>query len=51
MTENARPLPTFISVDDHAVESPTLWQDRPPRRWREHGPLVDNSRRHAAHER
>ena len=30
----------FISVDDHLIESATLWQDRLPARWREAGPRI-----------
>jgi predicted TIM-barrel fold metal-dependent hydrolase len=30
----------LISVDDHLVEHPTLWQDRLPSRFREQGPRV-----------
>lgn len=30
----------IISVDDHLIEPPTLWQDRLPARWRASGPKV-----------
>jgi predicted TIM-barrel fold metal-dependent hydrolase len=33
-------LPRIISVDDHVVEPPTLWQDRLPARYRDVGPRV-----------
>jgi hypothetical protein len=44
MTHFAPSLPKIISVDDHAVEPPALWQDRLPRRWREQGPRVMRTR-------
>ena len=28
-------FPKIISVDDHIVEPPTLWQDRVPAKYRE----------------
>jgi predicted TIM-barrel fold metal-dependent hydrolase len=34
-------LPLIISVDDHIVEPPTLWQDRLPAKYRERGPRVE----------
>jgi predicted TIM-barrel fold metal-dependent hydrolase len=34
-------LPRIISVDDHVVEPPMLWQDRLSRADREHGPRVE----------
>jgi predicted TIM-barrel fold metal-dependent hydrolase len=33
-------LPRIISVDDHVVEPPSLWQDRLPTKFREDGPRV-----------
>jgi predicted TIM-barrel fold metal-dependent hydrolase len=33
-------LPNIVSVDDHIVEPPTLWQDRLPSKHREAGPRV-----------
>jgi len=33
-------FPRIVSVDDHVVEPPGVWQDRLPRRLREHGPRV-----------
>ena len=37
-------LPKIISVDDHVVEPPHLWQDRLPARMREQGPRVERAR-------
>lgn len=39
-------LPRIISVDDHTVEPPTLWQDRLPARYRDIGPRVRRTRGH-----
>ena len=36
--------PKIISVDDHVVEPPTLWQDRLPAKYREIGPRVVRKR-------
>src|SRR5262245_60934776 len=33
-------IPKIISVDDHVVEPPHVWQDRLPERYRETGPRV-----------
>jgi predicted TIM-barrel fold metal-dependent hydrolase len=33
-------LPRFISVDDHVVEPPGLWEERLPTKWRDLGPRV-----------
>jgi predicted TIM-barrel fold metal-dependent hydrolase len=37
-------LPKIISVDDHVVEPPHLWQDRLPQRMREQGPRIERAR-------
>ena len=37
-------LPGVISVDDHVVEPPHVWQDRLPARMRERGPRVERAR-------
>ncbi|HSO97083.1 MAG TPA: amidohydrolase family protein [Acidimicrobiia bacterium] len=37
-------LPKAISVDDHVVEPPHVWQDRLPSRMREQGPRVERAR-------
>ena len=37
-------LPKIISVDDHVVEPPTLWQDRLPSKFRDEGPRVERRR-------
>ena len=34
------PLPKIISVDDHVVEPPNVWQDRLPSKYAEVGPRV-----------
>ena len=31
-------FPKFISVDDHVIEPPNVWQDRLPQRFKERGP-------------
>ncbi len=36
----SEPLPMIISVDDHVVEPPTVWQDRLPSKYAEVGPRV-----------
>jgi predicted TIM-barrel fold metal-dependent hydrolase len=36
----SEPLPLIISVDDHVVEPPTVWQDRLPSKYLEVGPRV-----------
>jgi predicted TIM-barrel fold metal-dependent hydrolase len=35
-----REIPRIISVDDHVVEPPNVWQDRLPAKWRDVGPRV-----------
>ena len=37
-------LPKAISVDDHVVEPPHVWQDRLPARMREQGPRIERGR-------
>src|SRR5258705_10260639 len=34
-------LPRIISVDDHIVEPPNLWQDRLPAKYKARGPRVE----------
>jgi hypothetical protein len=36
-------LPKAISVDDHVVEPPHVWQDRLPSRMRAQGPRVERA--------
>src|SRR6516162_6957421 len=36
----SEPLPLIISVDDHVVEPPNVWQDRLPAKYSEVGPRV-----------
>ena len=33
-------IPRIISVDDHVVEPPDLWQDRVPAKYRDRAPRV-----------
>ena len=44
MSDLATTLPMIISVDDHVVEPPHLWQDRLPAKLREQGPRVERAR-------
>ena len=37
-------IPRIISVDDHVVEPPDLWQSRLPERFKERGPRVERKR-------
>jgi len=37
-------LPKIISVDDHVVEPPHVWQTWLPEKWRERGPRVEDKR-------
>ena len=37
-------LPKIISVDDHVVEPPHVWQQWLPEKWRERGPRVERKR-------
>ena len=43
MSTNAAstPMPKIISVDDHLVEPPHLWQSRLPAKYRDQGPRVE----------
>ncbi len=34
-------FPKFISVDDHVIEPPNVWQDRLPAKYREVGPRIE----------
>ncbi|MFM7224639.1 MAG: amidohydrolase, partial [Actinomycetota bacterium] len=34
-------IPPIISVDDHVIEPPNVWQDRLPERLREVGPRIE----------
>ena len=40
MNPTARDIPWIVSVDDHVVEPPHVWQDRLPAQLRERGPRV-----------
>ncbi|MBV8951651.1 MAG: amidohydrolase [Actinobacteria bacterium] len=37
-------LPRIISVDDHVVEPPHVWQTWLPKKWRERGPRVERKK-------
>ena len=37
-------IPPIISVDDHIVEPPHLWQEWLPARYRDRGPRVERRR-------
>ena len=37
-------LPRIISVDDHVVEPPHVWQTWLPEKWRARGPRVERKR-------
>ena len=37
-------LPRIISVDDHVVEPPELWQSRLPARFRDRGPRIERKK-------
>ena len=39
-----RELPKIISVDDHVVEPPHVWQTWLPEKWRERGPRVERKK-------
>ena len=39
--DDGRVLPKIISVDDHVVEPPHVWQTYLPQRYREKGPRVE----------
>ena len=40
LPQEADGIPNIVSVDDHIVEPPTLWQDRLPLKYRDSGPRV-----------
>ena len=40
----SRAARSIISVDDHVVEPPHLWQERLPARMREQGPRIERAR-------
>ena len=44
MSGGAREIPKIISVDDHVVEPPHVWQNWLPARFREKGPRVEQAR-------
>jgi len=37
-------IPKIISVDDHVIEAPNVWQDRLPSKYAESGPRVERKR-------
>src|SRR3546814_19299952 len=39
--DGARELPTIVSVDDHVVEPPHVWDSWLPQRFRDRGPRVE----------
>jgi predicted TIM-barrel fold metal-dependent hydrolase len=39
-----RELPKIISVDDHVVEPPHVWQTWLPEKWRERGPRIERKK-------
>jgi predicted TIM-barrel fold metal-dependent hydrolase len=39
-----RPIPKFVSVDDHVIEPPNVWRDRLPAKYRDVGPRVERLR-------
>jgi len=43
-TDTRAEIPRIISVDDHLVEPPHLWQKWLPARWRDRGPRVERRR-------
>jgi predicted TIM-barrel fold metal-dependent hydrolase len=43
-TGERRELPKIVSVDDHVIEPPNVWQDRLPARYRDVGPRVERKR-------
>src|SRR5215212_11606957 len=40
----AMDLPKIISVDDHVVEPPHVWQTWLPEKWQERGPKVESKK-------
>lgn len=43
-TTSTRTIPRFVSVDDHIIEPPNVWQDRLPEKYRAVGPRVERLR-------
>jgi predicted TIM-barrel fold metal-dependent hydrolase len=41
---SVRPLPRIVSLDDHVMEPPELWQNRLPRKYLDVGPRVERRR-------
>ncbi|MCW2829722.1 MAG: amidohydrolase 2, partial [Aeromicrobium sp.] len=40
----------IVSVDDHLIEHPRVWQDRLPQKWLERGPkIVEQDNMHLWH--
>ena len=39
-----RELPLIVSVDDHVIEPPNVWQDRLPARYRDVGPRIERKK-------
>lgn len=43
-TATTRTIPRFVSVDDHIIEPPNVWQDRLPEKYKAVGPRVERLR-------
>jgi predicted TIM-barrel fold metal-dependent hydrolase len=43
-TGERRELPKIVSVDDHVIEPPNVWQDRLPAKFRDVGPRIERKR-------
>jgi predicted TIM-barrel fold metal-dependent hydrolase len=43
-TTAERTIPKFVSVDDHIIEPPNVWQDRLPEKYKAIGPRVERLR-------
>ncbi len=43
-TTTTRTIPRFVSVDDHIIEPPNVWQDRLPEKYKAVGPRVERLR-------
>ncbi len=43
-TGQRRELPKIVSVDDHVIEPPDVWQNRLPAKYREVGPRIERKR-------
>jgi predicted TIM-barrel fold metal-dependent hydrolase len=43
-TDGRAELPKIVSVDDHVIEPPNVWQDRLPAKYRDVGPRVERKR-------